>query len=467
MQRQVSVRFEYLAFSAALATLPVYEPALHTFHTLAPGTFDVGSGMFVGFGLLVLLALAAGMFVRPSLARRLDGRRATAVGASCIAAGTVGLVVMSVTPVPGPAVAMLGMAGGAGSGWLLLAWGRAFSRCERREALSYLALDSALGALLMNTIGTLPLAVGALLAFVFDVLAVVAVVRLLRENGENPAGRSQAPAGSVRPVLAKSAPALVGMALFGASFQVLGGHGVLYFYLSFLVGTIVAGLAVLVVLLVAAGRPVVSLLYDAVLPAAGFLAIAVALLVPGASRGFILADALMVFLSFAAPLLLASVVSFAGSGECDRDRLLALAVAAFAGASLLGLACSAAFGPDVPARVFAALVVAYLAWCALGPVAASAFGRGAQPASPAGDACPIEDLAERTGLTAREAEVLGMLAAGRPSSYIAKELYISESTARGHIHRIYQKFGVSTRDDLMEALALGGVEPPFCAQVRE
>ena len=114
MQRQVSVRFEYLAFSAALATLPVYETALHTFHTLAPGTFDVGSGMFVGFGLLVLLALAAGMFVRPSLARRLDGRRATAVGAACIAAGTVGLVVMSVTPVPGPAVAMLGMAGGAG-----------------------------------------------------------------------------------------------------------------------------------------------------------------------------------------------------------------------------------------------------------------------------------------------------------------------------------------------------------------
>ena len=60
-----------------------------------------------------------------------------------------------------------------------------------------------------------------------------------------------------------------------------------------------------------------------------------------------------------------------------------------------------------------------------------------------------------------------MLAAGRPSSYIAKELYISESTTRGHIHRIYQKFGVSTRDDLMEALAQGGVAPPFCAQVRE
>ncbi|HWB35152.1 MAG TPA: HD domain-containing phosphohydrolase [Rugosimonospora sp.] len=49
------------------------------------------------------------------------------------------------------------------------------------------------------------------------------------------------------------------------------------------------------------------------------------------------------------------------------------------------------------------------------------------------------------GLTAREAEVLGMVARGRSSREIAGRLGISEKTVRNHIERVYAKIDVSNR----------------------
>jgi DNA-binding NarL/FixJ family response regulator len=49
------------------------------------------------------------------------------------------------------------------------------------------------------------------------------------------------------------------------------------------------------------------------------------------------------------------------------------------------------------------------------------------------------------GLTAREIEVLRLLARGRSIRQIAHELVISPKTADAHIQHIYAKAGVSTR----------------------
>jgi HD-GYP domain-containing protein (c-di-GMP phosphodiesterase class II) len=49
------------------------------------------------------------------------------------------------------------------------------------------------------------------------------------------------------------------------------------------------------------------------------------------------------------------------------------------------------------------------------------------------------------GLTAREVEVLRLVARGRSSKQIAAELVISPKTARNHIEHIYTKIGVSSR----------------------
>ncbi|MGH2895909.1 MAG: helix-turn-helix domain-containing protein, partial [Solirubrobacteraceae bacterium] len=54
-------------------------------------------------------------------------------------------------------------------------------------------------------------------------------------------------------------------------------------------------------------------------------------------------------------------------------------------------------------------------------------------------------------LTAREAEVLRLVADGRSNSQIAETLFISRKTASVHVSNILSKLGVSTR---VEAAAL-------------
>jgi DNA-binding NarL/FixJ family response regulator len=49
------------------------------------------------------------------------------------------------------------------------------------------------------------------------------------------------------------------------------------------------------------------------------------------------------------------------------------------------------------------------------------------------------------GLSAREVEVMRLLAAGKSNRAIASELFISEKTVARHISNIFTKIGVSTR----------------------
>jgi len=49
------------------------------------------------------------------------------------------------------------------------------------------------------------------------------------------------------------------------------------------------------------------------------------------------------------------------------------------------------------------------------------------------------------GLSAREVEVLGLVATGLTSAQIAKELFLSPRTVDTHLTSIYHKLGVSSR----------------------
>ena len=62
-----------------------------------------------------------------------------------------------------------------------------------------------------------------------------------------------------------------------------------------------------------------------------------------------------------------------------------------------------------------------------------------------------QDAAARFGLTPREAEVLGRVAAGRTNRQIAEQLFVSEKTASVHVSNILRKLGVTSR---FEAAAL-------------
>jgi DNA-binding CsgD family transcriptional regulator len=68
-------------------------------------------------------------------------------------------------------------------------------------------------------------------------------------------------------------------------------------------------------------------------------------------------------------------------------------------------------------------------------------------AGEAGPAAPIPaaDPLARFGLTAREREVLSLLAAGRSNPEIGQALFISTKTASVHVSNILAKLGVNGR----------------------
>jgi DNA-binding NarL/FixJ family response regulator len=64
-------------------------------------------------------------------------------------------------------------------------------------------------------------------------------------------------------------------------------------------------------------------------------------------------------------------------------------------------------------------------------------------------------------LSPREREVLGLLADGLGVAAISKQLYISESTTKTHISKVYEKLGAANRAQaLMTAMRLGLIANP-------
>jgi DNA-binding NarL/FixJ family response regulator len=64
-------------------------------------------------------------------------------------------------------------------------------------------------------------------------------------------------------------------------------------------------------------------------------------------------------------------------------------------------------------------------------------------------------------LSPREREVLQLLADGLGVSQISRQLFISDSTTKTHISKLYDKLGAGNRAQaLMTALRLGLLEAP-------
>lgn len=65
-----------------------------------------------------------------------------------------------------------------------------------------------------------------------------------------------------------------------------------------------------------------------------------------------------------------------------------------------------------------------------------------------------KELADDHGLTARESEILLLIARGKHLSQIAGELSISNNTVKTHIRHIYAKLAVNSRNELMALLGV-------------
>ncbi len=63
------------------------------------------------------------------------------------------------------------------------------------------------------------------------------------------------------------------------------------------------------------------------------------------------------------------------------------------------------------------------------------------------------------GLSAREAEVMSLIADGQTNGEIAARLFLAEKTVKNHVRRIYAKLGVGSRPAAIACWRDGGGKP--------
>lgn len=84
---------------------------------------------------------------------------------------------------------------------------------------------------------------------------------------------------------------------------------------------------------------------------------------------------------------------------------------------------------------------------------------------------PSRAQARRDGLTARELEILQMVAAGASNVRIAKALWVAEQTVKYHLSNIYRKLGVANRTQASHYAHVNGLfdrlEPAAAAHSAE
>lgn len=107
-------------------------------------------------------------------------------------------------------------------------------------------------------------------------------------------------------------------------------------------------------------------------------------------------------------------------------------------------------------RAYAPLSLDYLFHVACGVVSIVALARSlradASADTPSMRFVVSDDVAARFGLTARERQMVSLIARGLANKQIASELGISPATVRTHIYNLFQKAGAASRIGLLNAL---------------
>ena len=278
----------------------------------------------------------------------------------------------------------------------------------------------------------------------------------------------------------------VGLALFA---MLMAVRGELFFenYSEYVVIQVVVALLLLACMLLPPSTPLLRAVYRGLIPV-----LSVAMLVFNYFSESLLGGSpfeltfVLVLYTVAALLTLSTLVGMAHAAEYPSDLVVCVGIALFCLVTVFTQVACANIGAD-PAQVrtlivvtsglYAAGMVVYALWRGLRAdheafVGAGdlRYGRGAGSVAfrtastledaPAPDASDVllgeaslearcDELARTYGLTAREHEVLSFLAHGHNGVYIGEELVISPNTVRTHIHNIYRKLDVASREDIL------------------
>jgi DNA-binding CsgD family transcriptional regulator len=486
-QRSPSI-WEKVTFVAFFATLPLYSPNL-VFGPEFPG-FESVMPWFANATLAS--ALVAGIFIairslqalRAPVFRRFPF--ASLVAAALYLSGFLLLFFLLVYPslLVSPLGTLSGVFCGSGATVLCIAWAHLFSSYTLREALLNLGVLCAASAVLNITftfIAPLPLLllflvliIAGLVSPLYRVHRPLAVDKgeavLVHEYhpanepsvpGEEPS-QQDAPPGSYRLVLGRLFSVIlspfIGFLLFALTMAV---RKVLVFDVLYAegMGTILAAVIVLPLCFLRSEKPLLPFVYHVFLPIFAGLLIILNSFPLGGLMQTVGQTGVYVFFGVIGLLALASFLAAANAREFPVSLIFGLALASFSAVSLIGLRFrDIAFISDDFETPLLVLSMLYFVYLLLSPglkAWRSMFVPSKAPTSHApmdGLETRCEELAQAGSLSKRESEIMLFMGRGYSPAFIAKKLFLSDSTVRSHVKNIYRKLNVNSREDLLQLI---------------
>lgn len=359
----------------------------------------------------------------------------------------------------------LSVATALGDVCLALAWGRICARFRIRRALVLVSLASILSAGICYLYAVLPLP-GVTMLFVLS--SIVAVIVPLAFSG---ATRIDAPSGPEGAEGRTTSATITSL----ADVIVAPGLGLLVFAFvmavmrtsfnqsqdAYLAALALDALALLAYTALRKKRFALrGGMHQTFLPLMAMVLLAATSIAASVGSGSALVSFLTYLLyALAAILTLATLCAVANAGEFSSDLVFSTAVLLFCAASFAGQSFASVLDDDlvhvavtVTTTLYAFVMVlsSYvrrtrdLAWT--GEQDAEAVHAETAPEQ---NVDRIALLAAEHKLTAREQEILAYLAEGHSGAYISDVLFISPNTVRTHIHNIYRKLDVSSREDIL------------------
>lgn len=369
----------------------------------------------------------------------------------------------------GTSIVALSVAVAAADACLALAWGRVCSQFKMKQALMLVSLASMLSAGICFLYAKLPLPSVTVLFVVVSIVAAMLPLAFAESGGS---ARTQETTDREEARRARSTAASL------AGVIVAPGLGLLVFAFVMAVmrtsfnqsqDAYLAALALDALALLAYAtlrRRRFSLrggLHQTFLPLMATMVLAATSITATIGYGGEVATFLTYALyALAAVLTLATLCAVANAGEFSSDLVFSTAVLLFCAASFLGQSFASTLDDSMihvavtvatTLYAFAMVLSAALGrrrddtWAQSPSEDREADGQPEEPVAPTSERC--DRIAEEHRLTAREREILQYLAEGHSGAYISDVLFISPNTARTHIHNIYRKLGVSSREDIL------------------
>jgi DNA-binding CsgD family transcriptional regulator len=473
-----------MSFVAFFATLPLYSPNM-VFSSALPG-FETTMPFFANTALACAMIAGAGVVIAVLRRSSLVQLRMTALSLVSLSY-LIGYLLLFYSFLYSPAHAsMLGFIGGAlcglGSVFLTIAWAYLFSFYGLRDALLRLGILFALSA----TINTaLMFVVPRTLLAIFLVLIVLGFVSPLargshkRVYADTEVSRDSMQARGSDPSSneTRDPPATqeAFVSVFRRLFSVIVGPfiGFLLFALTMAVrkvqvfdlvyaeslGAVSAAFIVAPLCFWRSEKPLLPFIYQVFLPCIVGLLILLNSFPADSPAQAIGAPGIYVFFGIIGLLALASFTAAANAQEFPVALIFGLGLSSFAAISLIGLHFSKLpLVGDYFEEILPVLSTLYFIYLVLSP-GVKAWHSMFIPAKDETSSAPGENLEGRCeqlslscGLSPRESEIMLFIGRGYSPAFIAKKLFLSDSTVRSHVKNIYRKLNVNSREDLLQLI---------------